>query len=184
MRGTGLTSWPGKGQVCTCAKLFQLWLTLWTVHPQAPLSTRILQARIWEWVDMPSSRGSSWSRDQSYISYLQHRQVGSEPLAQVGKPKDRWPPANPALLISACLESNKEEMPEEGGGKQTWTQRCSLLGYVREVLYRAGGLEVQRWKLLLLHRLSAKRDQVQGLDFGLWYQTGWGSNPFTSFPAG
>ena len=28
----------------------------------------ILQARILEWVDMPSSRGSSWLRDQNHIS--------------------------------------------------------------------------------------------------------------------
>ena len=30
----------------------------------------ILQARILEWVAMPSSRGSSWPRDQTCISYI------------------------------------------------------------------------------------------------------------------
>ena len=35
----------------------QLFETPWTVSHQAPLSTRILQARILEWVAMPSSRG-------------------------------------------------------------------------------------------------------------------------------
>ena len=30
----------------------------------------ILQARILEWVAMPSSRGSSWPRDQTYISHV------------------------------------------------------------------------------------------------------------------
>ena len=39
--------------------------TLWTVAFQAPLSTGILQARILEWVAMPSSRGSSQPRDLS-----------------------------------------------------------------------------------------------------------------------
>ena len=33
--------------------------TLWTVAHQAPLSLRILQARILEWVDIPYSRGST-----------------------------------------------------------------------------------------------------------------------------
>ena len=33
--------------------------TLWTVAHQAPLSMRILQERILEWVAAPSSRGSS-----------------------------------------------------------------------------------------------------------------------------
>ena len=37
--------------------------TPWTVAHQAPLSIGILQARILEWVAMPSSRGSSQSRD-------------------------------------------------------------------------------------------------------------------------
>ena len=37
----------------------QLFATPWTVARQAPLSMGILQARILEWVTMPSSRGSS-----------------------------------------------------------------------------------------------------------------------------
>ena len=47
---------------CLPAKLFswvQLFVTLWTIVPQAPLSMGILQARILEWVAMPSSRRSS-----------------------------------------------------------------------------------------------------------------------------
>ena len=35
----------------------QLFVTTWTVAHQAPLSMGILQARILEWVAMPSSRG-------------------------------------------------------------------------------------------------------------------------------
>ena len=30
----------------------------------------ILQARIWEWVAMPSSRGSSWPRDRTQVSWV------------------------------------------------------------------------------------------------------------------
>ena len=43
--------------------------SLWphAVH-QAPLSMGIFQARILEWVAMPSSRGSSPPRDQTYVS--------------------------------------------------------------------------------------------------------------------
>ena len=37
---------------------------LWTIAPQAPLSMGILQARILEWVAMPSSLSSS-TRDQT-----------------------------------------------------------------------------------------------------------------------
>ena len=41
----------------------QLFATLWTVALQVPLSMGILQARILEWVAMPSSRGSSPLRE-------------------------------------------------------------------------------------------------------------------------
>ena len=40
----------------SCVRLF---VTLWTVARQAPLSMKILQARIKEWVAIPFSRGSS-----------------------------------------------------------------------------------------------------------------------------
>ena len=46
----------------------------------------ILQARILEWVAMPSSRGSSQPRDWTCISCLLHWQAGSLPLAPPGKP--------------------------------------------------------------------------------------------------
>ena len=41
----------------------QLFVTLWTVAHQAPLSTGTLQARILEWVAIFSSRGSSQPRN-------------------------------------------------------------------------------------------------------------------------
>ena len=42
-----------------------LWPNAWTVACQAPLSMGILQARILEWVDMPSSRGSFQTRESN-----------------------------------------------------------------------------------------------------------------------
>ena len=53
-----------------CFSCVQLYATLWTAACQAPLSMGSLQARLLEWVAMPSSRGSSWSREQTYISYV------------------------------------------------------------------------------------------------------------------
>jgi len=40
------------------------------VAHQAPLSMGILQARMLEWVAMPSSRGSSQPRDRTQVSYI------------------------------------------------------------------------------------------------------------------
>ena len=61
--------------VCVCVRdqlLSHVWLfaSPWTVTPQAPLSLGILQARILEWVAMSSSRGSSWPRDWTCISWV------------------------------------------------------------------------------------------------------------------
>ena len=45
--------------LCAClASLARLFVTLWTVAHQAPLSMGILQARTQEWVAMLSSKGS------------------------------------------------------------------------------------------------------------------------------
>ena len=48
----------------------QLFATPWMIVFQAPLSMGILQARILEWVVMPSSRGSSQPRDGTCVSYV------------------------------------------------------------------------------------------------------------------
>ena len=45
--------------------LVRLFATPWTVARQTPLSMRILQAGILEWVAMPSFRGSSQPRDKT-----------------------------------------------------------------------------------------------------------------------
>ena len=58
-----------------CFSCVQLFVILWIIVSQIPLSIgfRILQERILEWIDMLSSRRSSWPRDQTkviYVSYI------------------------------------------------------------------------------------------------------------------
>ena len=58
--------------VC-CAKALQLHLTLHDPMDCSPPGSSvhgILQARIQEWLATPSSRGSSWLRDGTCISYI------------------------------------------------------------------------------------------------------------------
>ena len=62
----------------------QFWVALWT--PPGSSVHGILQARILEWVAVPSSRGSSQPRDGISVSCLLHCQVVSLPLAPPGKP--------------------------------------------------------------------------------------------------
>ena len=49
----------------SCVGLF---VTLWSVACQASLYMGILQAKVLEWVAMPSSRGASRPRDQTQVS--------------------------------------------------------------------------------------------------------------------
>ena len=79
--------WPGF-VLCHAKSLQSWWLfeTLWTVALQAPLSLGTLQARILQWVAMPSSRGSSPPGDGTHVSGLLHWQAGSLPLGYLGSP--------------------------------------------------------------------------------------------------
>ena len=66
----------------------QLCLTLCDTMDCSPPGSSvpgILQARILEWVAMPSSMGLSRPRDQNHILHLLHWQVGSLPLIPPGK---------------------------------------------------------------------------------------------------
>ena len=72
----------------------RLFVTPWTVAHQALLSMGILQARILEWVAMPSSRGSSDPRIEPRSPQLQADSLPSEP------------PGKPYLLL--LLQKNLE----------------------------------------------------------------------------
>ena len=71
--------------MCVCAQLLQSCLTRCDpvdCSPPGSLVHGILQARILEWVAMPSSRGSSW-RNWTHVSCIAGRFFTAEPL---GKP--------------------------------------------------------------------------------------------------
>ena len=61
----------------------------------------ILQARILEWVAMPSSRGSSQHRDENCLLYILHWQEGSLPLV---------PPGNPWQSLSLSLSLSRRSV--------------------------------------------------------------------------
>ena len=76
--------------LCMCAKSLQSCLTLCDpMDHSLPGSSvhGILQARILQWVAIPTSRGSLRPRDWTRISYIYlHWQAGFLPLVQPGKP--------------------------------------------------------------------------------------------------
>ena len=68
----------------------------------------ILQARLLEWVAMPSSRGSSQPRDRTESLCLLHWRAGSLPLAPPGKPK-----------LPSTLSLNIMDFPHSSVGKES-----------------------------------------------------------------
>ena len=63
----------GLENACVCAKSLQLCLTLCDPMDQSPSGSSVhgvLQARILEWVTVPSSRGSSRARARTRVSYI------------------------------------------------------------------------------------------------------------------
>ena len=76
--------------MCIHAKSLQSYLTLGNPMGCGPPGSSvrgILQARILEWVAIPSSRGSFWPRDRTCISYVSCiSRSGSLPLVPLGKP--------------------------------------------------------------------------------------------------
>ena len=79
------------GYACMHAKLLQSCPTLCDPRDHSSPGSSILgflQARILEWVAVPSSRGSSQPRDLTCIPYIFYIwQVGSLPQVPPGKPK-------------------------------------------------------------------------------------------------
>ena len=81
--------------VSGCLQPYDLSLPGCSVH-------EIIQARMLEWVTMPSSKESSQPRDQTFISYwLLHWQAGSLPLVPPGKPLHQ--PCAVCLCVCVCV---------------------------------------------------------------------------------
>ena len=96
----------------------------WTVSCQAPLSMGILQARMLEWVAMPSFRGSSQPRDQTQVSRTVADSLPSEPL---GKPKNTG--AYPFSSGSSWPRNWTGVSCVAGGLFTSWATREALTDY-------------------------------------------------------
>ena len=80
--------------MCVCAKSIQWCLTLcnpMNCSPQGSSVHGIFQARVLEWVGMPSSRASSQPRDQTQVSCIAGRFVTAET------------PGKPSRILASCI---------------------------------------------------------------------------------
>ena len=102
-------------------KSLQLYLTLCDPMPGSSVHG-ILQARLLEWVAMPSSRGSSWPRDGTSVLCLLCWQPSSLLLAPPGKPYLTY---QQTLILYADKWEKRAQGPLSGPGFVT-SHLCSL----------------------------------------------------------
>ena len=128
----------------------------------------ILQARILEWVVIPSSRGSPRPGDgkPSLLSLL-HWQVGSLPLASPGKPNNALE-SESGSVVSDALQPHGLYSSWDSPGQNTGVGSCSLLQgifptqglnpglpHCRQILYQLsyqGSPKIGLWDLSSLTR--------------------------------
>ena len=148
------------GHVCVCVKSLQSCPTPcepMTVARQVPQVHGILQARILEWVAMPSSRGSSPTQGSKlYLLCLLHWQAGSSPRA--------LPQACPYFTAardvpgSSCTGPGISLFSEEPWGPFSWEKvfRDHSLGSEETTLFRTGNISLcAHIPLTLLHSFLA-----------------------------
>ena len=96
-----LVCWVSIIKIC-CAKSLHSCVTPchpMNCNPPGPFDHGILQARVLEWVAMPSSRGSSRPRDRTVSPAAPALQVNSLPLSHQGSPNRCW-------ILSKALSSS------------------------------------------------------------------------------
>ena len=114
---------------CMLSRLSCVWLfvTLWTLAREAPLSSGTSQARILEWVAASFSRGSSRPRDRTLRSYrLLPWQAGSLPLASASWGSNRAPWSFVALRLSHWTSREVFSFLFLLKGTSLWVRHCSL----------------------------------------------------------
>ena len=100
------TCWPGWGTAVLCL-VTGVFATPWTAAHRAPLSMGILQARILEWVAMPSSRGYSQTRDRTSVYRIAcgFFTLGATLVAQEGLEMGFW--GQKSLRLEAQMSLSK-----------------------------------------------------------------------------
>ena len=126
-----------EGHACVHVKSLQLCLTLcdpMDCGPPGSFVHGICQARIVEWVAMPSSRGSSWPRDQTMSPAAPVLQANSLPLSHQGSPiwetgslKSQGTTSNSTQCakLVACPEVSGDSRKKALEGNSPWVSHIS-----------------------------------------------------------
>ena len=134
----------------------QLFWIPWTAARQTALSMEILQARILEWVAMPSSRGSSQPRDWTQVSCITGRFFAS--LSKQGSP---W------ILAQVTYPFSRGSSPAKNWTGVSWIEADS---FPAELL----GKPCRQHTVNFLHRVgfqflqNSSKDMTQNSIHSLW----------------
>ena len=159
-----------------CAQLLscvQLFATLWTGPPGSSVC-RIFQARILEWAAISSSRGSSWPRDQIWVSCIAGGFFTTEP--SWGEKKCVW-------LAQAILSGNSPPGSHDNSKdfcfwnalKAAWISGVGpptgSLGLVFQLQIMEGSASSERrkWPGKTRHCSSGSMDVAWGPDLGTYW---------------
>ena len=114
--------------VCVCVQSNQSCPTLCNPIDYSPPGSSvhgILQARILEWAAMPSSRGSSWPRDWTWVScssFIGRRVLYT--LSHLGRP--RWESGSFWLMYGGLLPHSHPSLQPQGTFPNTWASPFAL----------------------------------------------------------
>ena len=127
---------PAAFSVLSClVATVQLFVTPWTVAHQT-LSMEIFQARILGWVAVPSSRGSSQSRDQTQVSHIAGgffticitREVLCFPASlycDLRRKQPSWTSGRQSRSLSSSQEACRSEVREPVG--EAWSSPVAIM---------------------------------------------------------
>jgi len=141
---------------CVCAKLHQSCLTLCDPMDFSSSGSSvhgIFQARILEWFDMPSSKGSSWPRVRTQVSCLPYWQAGSLPVVPPGR-----------ASLAAQMVKNLPAM------RETWVQFLGWEDPLEESMATHSG--ILAWESPWTEKLQSLGSQRVGHNWTTKYHLG------------
>ena len=109
-----------------------LFVTLWTVACQAPLSMGFFLARILEWVAISSSRGSSWLSARTHVSWASCTAGEFITVDPPGKPSTML--SMPQIFLSLPPQSIHKMWRRKNFWKN-FLEKLTLQGHVEPMFY-------------------------------------------------
>ena len=114
----------------SCFSCVWFFVTPWTIARQAPLSMRILHARVLEWVAMPFSRRSSQPRGQTWVSRIVGRFFTASATWKT-------PPKRRILPTPRLMKRTHKLLDMRGSRSWSWASTSPLCSLLWKLIFKA-----------------------------------------------